>query len=144
MGIIATTKVITQTEKYSCLNLIQSGNWEWITAIKTINASGWVLSLMIIFAGKTHCTAWFKNAEISLNWTIAVSDNDWMNNQLDFDWLQSVFELNIKDCTKGVYWLLIFNKHDSHFILQFVLIWSIKSFQSVYHHIHCIFFNLLI
>ena len=71
---------------------------------------------MVIFAGKTYCTAWFENTEISLNWIIAVSDNGWINNQLGFDWLQSVFEPNIKDHTKGIYQLLIFNEHNSHFI----------------------------
>ena len=103
MGMVATAKVITQAEKCSCLSLVQPGNWEWVTAIKIINASSWVLPSMIIFAGKTHHTAWFENAEISLDWTIAVSDNDWTNDQLGFDWLQSVFEPNTKDCMKGVY-----------------------------------------
>ena len=64
IGMIATTKVITQTDKHSHSSLIQSGNQEWVTAIETINASGWVLPLMVIFAGKTHHTNWFENTEI--------------------------------------------------------------------------------
>ena len=103
MGMVAITKVITQAEKHSHSSLVQSGNWEWVTAIKTINASGWVLPSMVIFAGKTHHTTWFKNTEIPLNWTIAVSNNSWMNNQLSFDWLQFMFESNTKDCIKGIY-----------------------------------------
>ena len=48
--------------------------------------------LWLSFAGKTHRTVWFENAEIPSDWTIAVSDNGWTNDQLGFDWLQSVFE----------------------------------------------------
>ena len=75
MGMIATAKVITQADKHSHPSLIQPGNQEWVTAIETINASGWVLPLMVIFAGKTHHTNWFENTEIPLDWTIEVSDN---------------------------------------------------------------------
>ena len=81
---IVTAKVITQADKHSHSSLIQSGNWKWVTVIKTINAAGWVLPFMIIFAGKTHCTAWFENTNLSLNWTIAVSDNDWTTDALEF------------------------------------------------------------
>ena len=121
MSMIAITKVITQADKHSHLSLIQSGNQKWVTAIETINASGWVLPLMVIFAGKIHCMNWFENTEISLDWTIAVSDNDWMNDQLGFDWLQFIFKSNIKDCMKGLYQLLIFNRHNSHFTSWFNL-----------------------
>ena len=44
MGIIATAKVITLAEKQSRPNLVQPGNWEWVTAIECINASGWVFT----------------------------------------------------------------------------------------------------
>ena len=76
---------------------------------------------MIIFASKTHCTNWFDNTEIPSDWTIAINDNGWMNNQLDFDWLQSVFEPNTKDHMKGIYQLLILDRHNSHFISWFNL-----------------------
>ena len=111
---VATAKVITQAEKHSHPSLVQPGNQEWVTAIKTINASGWVLPSMVIFASKTHRTAWFENAEIPSDWTIAVSNNSWTNNQLGFDWLQSVFEPNTKDHTKDIYQLLILDRHNSH------------------------------
>lgn len=64
MGIVATAKVITQADKRSRPSLVQPGNREWVTAIETINASGRVLPPMVIFAGKTHRTNWFKNAKI--------------------------------------------------------------------------------
>ena len=74
---------------------------------------------MVIFAGKTHRTAWFENAEIPSDWTIAVSDNGWTNDQLGFNWLQSVFKPNTKDRTKGVYRLLIPDGHNSHLTPRF-------------------------
>ena len=54
MGMIATARVVTQAERQSRPNLVQPGNRKWVTAIETISASGWVLPLMVIFAGKTH------------------------------------------------------------------------------------------
>ena len=57
MGMIATAKVITQADKHSCSSLVQSGNQEWVTVIETINAAGWVLPPMVIFASKIHHTA---------------------------------------------------------------------------------------
>ena len=80
ISMIATTKVITQTEKHSCLNLVQFENQKWITVIKIINTSGWILSSMVIFTDKTHHTVWFKNTEILSDWTIAISNNSWTNN----------------------------------------------------------------
>ena len=115
ISIIAITKVIIQIYKHICSNLIQPGNQKWITVIKTINASGWVLSSIVIFASKIYHTNWFDNTKISLNWTIAISNNNWTNDQLSFDWLQSVFKLNIKDHTKSIYQFLILNKHNNHF-----------------------------
>ena len=57
MSIIITVKVITQADKHSHSSLVQSGNWEWVTVIETINAAGWVLSSIVIFADKTYHTA---------------------------------------------------------------------------------------
>ena len=102
--------------------------------------SGWVLPSMVIFAGKTHCMNWFDNAEIPLDWTIAVSDNDWMNDQLSFDWLQSVFEPNTKDHMKGVYQLLIFDGHNSHFTSQFNLFCMKHKIISICMPLHSLHF----
>ncbi len=121
MGIVATAKVITQADKRSRPSLVQPGNREWVTAIEAVNASGWVLPPMIIFAGKTHRTNWFENTEIPRDWTIAVSDNGWTTDQLGCDWLESVFEPNTKGRTKGVYRLLVLDGHGSHLTPRFDL-----------------------
>jgi hypothetical protein len=119
MGTIATARVITQAERTSRPSLVQPGNREWVTAIETINAAGWVLPPMVIFAGKTHRTNWFENTDLPLDWMIGVSENGWTNDQLGFEWLQSVFEPNTKDRTKGVYRLLILDGHNSHLTPRF-------------------------
>ena len=119
MGMIATARVVTQAERQSRPNLVQPGNREWVTAIETISASGWVLPPMVIFAGKTHRTNWFENTNLPSDWMIGVSPNGWTTDELGFEWLQSVFEPNTKDRTKGVYRLLILDGHGSHLTPRF-------------------------
>ena len=119
MGIIATAKVITLAEKQSRPNLVQPGNREWVTAIECINISSWVLPPMVIFAGKTHRTIWYKEYRIPLDWTFVISDNGWTNDQLGFQWLELVFNLYTKARTKGTYRLLILDGHSSHLTPKF-------------------------
>ena len=119
MGMVATAKVITQADKQSRPSLIQPGNREWVTVIETINASGWVLPPMIIFAGKTHRTNWFEQTNLPLDWSIRVSDNGWTTDILGFEWLRTVFEPYTRDRTIGTYRLLILDGHNSHLTPQF-------------------------
>jgi hypothetical protein len=51
MGVIASGIVITGTEKRQSPKKVQPGNREWVTAIQSINAEGWVLPPFIIVAG---------------------------------------------------------------------------------------------
>ena len=119
MGMVATARVITQSKIQGRPSLVQPGNREWVTVVETINAYGWVLPPMIIFAGKTHRTNWFQNTQLPPDWTIAVSDNGWTTDQLGFQWLQSVFEPHTKHRTKGTYRLLILDGHGSHLTAEF-------------------------
>ena len=114
IGVIATTKVVTSTDRRTRPSLAQPGNREWVTIVEAINASGWILRPMIIFASKTHRTNRFTNNNIPLDWAIAVSDNGWTTDQLCLDWLEDVFELYTKDLTKGIYRLLILDGYSSH------------------------------
>ena len=58
---------------------------------------------MVIFADKTHRTIWYEEYGIPLDWTFAISDNGWTNDQLGFQWLESVFDPYTKARTKGAY-----------------------------------------
>lgn len=51
MGVISTAKVVTAANR-ACTVSIQPGNREWVTVIKSINATRWVLPPMVIFKGK--------------------------------------------------------------------------------------------
>ena len=74
---------------------------------------------MVIFTGKTYRTNWFENTDLPLDWTLAVSDNGWTNDQLGFQWLESIFDPYTKDRTKGTHRLLILDGHNSHLIPLF-------------------------
>jgi hypothetical protein len=50
MRVITTAKVIIAAEK-ACTDAIQPGNQEWVTVIKSVNSTSWVLLLMVIFKG---------------------------------------------------------------------------------------------
>jgi hypothetical protein len=55
MGVASTAKVITGSHhNTSRVRALQPGNREWVTSIETINAAGWALPPMIIFAGKVY------------------------------------------------------------------------------------------
>jgi hypothetical protein len=54
MGLTATAKAVTRAEYYGRRSLLQPGNREWVTIIKCINTSGWVLPPTMIFKGKVY------------------------------------------------------------------------------------------
>ena len=54
MGVISTAKVVTGSQRAGKAFTTQSGNREWVTVVEAINASGWALPPMVIFAGKMH------------------------------------------------------------------------------------------
>jgi len=54
MGVISTAKVVTGTERAGKAVAIQPGNREWVTAIESIDSTGWSPPLMIILKGKVH------------------------------------------------------------------------------------------
>jgi hypothetical protein len=61
MGVIATAKVVTGTERAGKAVATQLGNREWVIAIKSINSTGWSSPLMIIFEGKVHISTWYSH-----------------------------------------------------------------------------------
>lgn len=62
MGLCTAQKVNTRSEYYGRRSILQPGkNREWVTAIESINASGWALPPTLIFQGKLYNQAWFKD-----------------------------------------------------------------------------------
>jgi hypothetical protein len=82
IGKITTQLVVTGLERRGRPKAIQPGDRKWVTVIAAINAASWSVPPFLIFAGKYHLSAWYKEAEIPRDWAIAVSDNSWTNNEL--------------------------------------------------------------
>jgi hypothetical protein len=62
MGVASIAKVITGSHyNTSRVRALQPGNRKWVTTIKTINAAGWALPPMIIFAGKVYLFIWYQD-----------------------------------------------------------------------------------
>jgi hypothetical protein len=54
MGLIATTRVVTRAKMPGKLHLIQPGQREWVTAIKCVCLTRFVVLPCIIFKRKVH------------------------------------------------------------------------------------------
>ena len=89
MGVISVAKVVTGSQRAGKALVTQRRNRKWVIAVKAINASGWALPLMIIFAGKMHQTAWYET--LLPQWTIAVNKNGWITDKIGLIWLQTIF-----------------------------------------------------
>ena len=117
MGVIATARVITGTDRAGRPRTIQPGNREWVTIIEAINARGITIPPLIIFEAVMHQAAWYK--DIPHDWTIGVSDNGWTTNEIGLIWLKEVFHKHTKDRTVGTHRLLVLDGHNSHVSPEF-------------------------
>jgi hypothetical protein len=118
MGIISTGAVVTSSERQGRPKTVQQGNQEWMTVIQGINAMGWAIPPFIIFQGKHHLSAWYKEGSAPHDWVIAVSENGWTSNELGLQWLKH-FDKHTKRRVTGAYRLLIIDGHESHNSLNF-------------------------
>lgn len=64
IGVIGSMKVVTGAERRAWLELIQPGNREWVTVIQSICATGYATPPFIIYKGRVHISAWYKEANI--------------------------------------------------------------------------------
>ncbi|EED11514.1 conserved hypothetical protein [Talaromyces stipitatus ATCC 10500] len=111
MGLCASAKVITGSDRYAQPKLLQPGNREWVTAIEATNSTGWALPSYIIFKAK-------KNVRLD-DWRVNISDNGWTTDQIGLEWLKTHFIPNINDRTMGKYRMLILDGHGSHLTPEF-------------------------
>ncbi|KAF7579474.1 hypothetical protein PtrM4_037140 [Pyrenophora tritici-repentis] len=86
--------------------------------IQGVNAIGWAIPPFIIFQGKNHLSAWYKEDNLPYDWVIAVSENGWTTNTLSLEWLKH-FDAHTKRRTVGSYRLLVIDGHESHNSLEF-------------------------
>ena len=116
MGVAATSKVVTSSNRVSRAVMIQPGNREWVTVIECVNASGWSLPPFVILSSKAHQSSWYR--DLPLDWTVGVSDNGWTIDELGFEWVKH-FDQHTAARTAGVYRLLILDGHSSHATPEF-------------------------
>ena len=118
LGVISTGAVVTGSKRRGRPKTVQQGNREWTSIIEGINAIGWAIPPFIIFQGKHHLSAWYKEPVIPGNWVINVSKNGWTNNELGLEWLKH-FDKHTKERTVSSHRLLILDGHKSHNLVDF-------------------------
>jgi hypothetical protein len=118
MGVVATAKVVTSSERRNRPKTAQPGNREWVTIIQGINSGGWTIPPFIIFKAQAHLSAWYEDSGLPADWVIALSDNGWTTNEIGLEWIQH-FDQFTKDRTVGRYRLLVLDGHESHLSVQF-------------------------
>ncbi len=98
-------------------HMIQCDNWEWVSLIECISINERVLKSWIIFKEKVQQKIWYK---VFKEDHIAVSENDWINNELSLVWIWKCFNSETKICQKDEYWMLLINDHASHITTQMI------------------------
>jgi hypothetical protein len=118
MGLCATAKVITGSDRYSRPYLLQPGNREWVTAIESVNAMGWALPSYIIFKAKAYIQeGWFDT--LPDDWRLDISDNGWTTDEIGMKWLTKVFIPITNARSTGHYRMLVLDGHGSHLTPEF-------------------------
>jgi hypothetical protein len=60
IGLYATARVVTRSDRYTRPKLLQPGNREWVTAIEATNSTGWAVPSYVIFKAKKNVRlGWF-------------------------------------------------------------------------------------
>jgi len=118
MGVIATARVLTRSDRRGRPMVMQPGNREWVTVIESIDCQGWALPAMVILQGKVHQANWYESG-VPEDWHIAVSDKGWTSDDLGLHWLKSVFDPCTRRRTVGTHRLLILDGHGSHVTPEF-------------------------
>lgn len=119
MGVIATAKVITGTDRAGRPRQTQPGNREWVTIIETIGIYGSATPPLVIFDAVMHQATWYANNLLPRDWAVAVSDNGWTTNQIGLHWLEHIFDKHTKAKAVGRHRLLILDGHGSHVAPEF-------------------------
>ncbi|KJZ68588.1 hypothetical protein HIM_12021 [Hirsutella minnesotensis 3608] len=118
MGVIATARVLTRSDRRGRPKLTQPGNREWVTVIESVNCRGWALPAKVIFQGKLHQASWYE-AGVPADWHIGVSEKGWTSDDLALHWLKEVFDPNTRRRAVGTHRLLILDGHGSHVAPEF-------------------------
>jgi hypothetical protein len=111
-------RIITRNTRWRCF-VPSSTNREFVTVVECISASQHVLPLMVILPGKTLLEVYIENTDMPGDFSLAVSESGYTNDDLCFHWLKH-FEQQSAKRPKGEYRLLIMDGSDSHCTLDFI------------------------
>jgi hypothetical protein len=67
MGKISAQRVVTRSERRGRPKAVQPGNREWVSVIQGVNAAGWTIPPMLVFAGEFHLSEWYEEDDIPPN-----------------------------------------------------------------------------
>jgi hypothetical protein len=111
-------RIITRDVRRRCF-APSSTNREFVTVVRCISASQDVLPPMVILPGKTLLAVYVENTDMPDDFSLAVSDSGYTNDELCSHWLKHSKHHSAKR-QKGGYRLLIMNGYDSHCTLDFI------------------------
>ncbi|EDN11369.1 conserved hypothetical protein [Histoplasma mississippiense (nom. inval.)] len=97
--------------------LERPGNREWVTAIESVNASGWAPPPYIILKGHNIQEGWFDG--LPEGWRLDVSPNGWTTDEIGIKWLTRLFIPAANPRRVGTHILLILDGHGSHLTPEF-------------------------
>ena len=64
IGVASSSKVVTGSERRARPELVQPGDREWVTVIKSICAARYATPPFIIYKGRVHISAWYEETDI--------------------------------------------------------------------------------
>ena len=88
MGQITSAMVVTSSEGRTKAKMVQPGNREWATVIQGVGSTGRTIPPLVILAGKTHLSSWYRDTELPQNWVIDLSTNGWTTNEIGLTWVK--------------------------------------------------------
>lgn len=96
----------------------QPGNWEWVSVIECVSATGTVIHAYLIYKGKVH-TMGNHDYENREEGTFGLSDNGWSDDRHGFAWLSTHFDPKARSGSLQ-HRLLIIDHHSSHLTVEFI------------------------
>ena len=105
------------TVNSSKLFLMKPENQIWVSILKCISAHGQALALFLIWKKKWHQKEWYRMYSPE-RWMYAVSEKNWTDNDLKFEWLTKHFNL-LTWSSMNEWWMLLLDDHSSHVMWQF-------------------------
>ena len=98
---------------------MQEGNWEWVTLIECISATGKQLPVFYIYAGAAHCAGWHREDKIDAYMVFVYTDNGWIKDYIGLEYLKNHFDKYIVLTKSSMVRLLLCDNHSSYDTYEF-------------------------